>query len=119
MAIFQFRLAKLLDLREHERLAARQALADGQRHRDQLQALVAQLNDHRIAIVDNCRRLSRSGAIDLQALRAAYDHDARIKAEIATEEVRLAALDEEVAYRRQAVVASDREVRILEKLRDR
>jgi flagellar protein FliJ len=119
MGIFHFRLATLLELREDERTYAFQALADAQHQLDRLRTRIAQLNEQRAAVCSRMRSLSRAGNVDIAALRAAHEHHGQLKSELAAENLRLLVLDREIEQRRQALVAADQQVQILEKLRGR
>lgn len=119
MARFRFRLATLLKLREAARDARRSEL--GQAHEAAAilarkeSALAAQLR----ALKQQVRTAAKPGRINLERMIQAQRYEAVLQTErqvIAEQASRLA---HETERRRAAVVAADREVRVLEKLQDR
>lgn len=116
VARFQFRLAALERLREAVRDERRSQLAEAYRVADSLEAQKLQLSE-------NLRELSRmrsvpDGAIDVDKLLAASRYEAVVLMEQAQLDRQLAAVAVEIERRREALVAADREVRTLEKLRE-
>jgi flagellar FliJ protein len=77
--------------------------------------VVAQMED----LADAVRRGVGPGSIDIEPMLQAQRYQAVLEAERQAIERQAAAVAEEIDRRRAAVVAADREVRVLEKLRDR
>jgi flagellar protein FliJ len=119
MARFQFRLKDLLTVRQSTRDECRARLAESLEAERQLHMR----RDRLAGILRERRRQARetvnAGPIDAGQLAAAEDYEKLLRgelAQLAEEEQTLAA---EIDQRRQAVVDADREVRVLEKLRER
>ncbi len=119
MAGFTFRLAALLRLRESRRDACRAALAESQRCDDVLQKQFDGLGRELDALRIFCRLKASPGVVDIDRLVDAQRYELVTRAqqqEVARQRQTLAA---EIEHRRQALVEADREVRVLEKLRQR
>ena len=119
MARFHFRLASLLRLREAARDERRRHLAEALRAE-------SVLRDHRAALEKNvevmrrqARAAAQPGHIDVDRLLEAQRYELALRAQVAIAEQQAAELRQEIENRRQALVAADREVRVLEKLRQR
>lgn len=119
MAKFRFRLATLLKIRRATRDAryaelgqAYQAATTLAEHR---QAVQEKLRAHQRAV----RRAASPGTINLERMIQAQRYHAVLKteAQLLTSQTQL--LEGEIERRREAVAAADRDVRVLEKLRDR
>ena len=119
MASFTFRLAALLRLRESRRDECQAALAQAYRVDD---ALAEQFDglDRELDALRSFRRLKVSpGAVDVDRLVEAQRYELVTQAQqqqIARQRQTLAA---EIDERRRTLVEADREVRVLEKLRQR
>ncbi|HEU5432966.1 MAG TPA: flagellar export protein FliJ [Thermomicrobiales bacterium] len=116
MARFQFRLAALQRLREAARDERRAQLAEVFR-------LAESLAEQKRQIVENLREVVRSravsaGVVDVEKLLAATRYEAVLMVEQAQLERQAAAVAVEIEKRREALVAADRDVRALEKLRE-
>ena len=116
MARFQFRLATLERLRESLRDERRAQLAEAFRLADAL----AEQKRH---VAENLREIARSravvsGVVDVEKLLAATRYEAVLLVEQAQLERQAAAVAVEIEKRREALVAADRDVRTLEKLRE-
>ena len=116
MARFQFRLAALQRLREAARDERRAQLAEVFR-------LAESLAEQKRQVVENLRDVARSravssGAVDVEKLLAATRYEAVLMVEQAQLERQAAAVGVEIEKRREALVAADRDVRALEKLRE-
>jgi flagellar FliJ protein len=119
MSAFRFRLENLLRLRTAER---------DQRRSDLSKALAAEavLREHRRALeaefAENeafLRKLAEPGAGNVDAMMHGHRYEALLKARSARLEAQQAQVAAEVERRRQLLVEADRQVRILEKLRER
>jgi flagellar export protein FliJ len=116
MARFQFRLAALQRLREAARDERRAQLAEVFR-------LAESLAEQKRQVVENLHEVSRNravsqGAVDVEKLLAATRYEAVLMVEQAQLERQAAAVAVEIEKRREALVAADRDVRALEKLRE-
>ena len=118
MASFQFRLATLLRLREAWRDERRTHLADAQRAEqlilERLAAIDEELSASRRQYVDAAR--SHTMNVDLLTDLARYEMI--LKAQRQSADQQRQAVVAEVQKRRAALVAADRDVRVLEKLRE-
>ncbi|MEE8452617.1 MAG: flagellar export protein FliJ [Thermoguttaceae bacterium] len=118
MAKFKFRLATLLRLREATRDQRRAELAEAYHADDVLQQQIRDIDEALIDLLDQCREAAGPGVIDIDRLVAAgrYELTLRVRQkELAGQRERVTA---EVERRRQALVEANREVRVLEKLRE-
>jgi flagellar export protein FliJ len=116
MARFQFRLAALQRLREAARDERRAQLAEVFR-------LAESLAEQKRQVVENLRDVARSraisaGVVDVEKLLAATRYEAVLMVEQGQLERQAAAVAVEIEKRREALVAADRDVRALEKLRE-
>jgi flagellar export protein FliJ len=118
MPTFQFRLSTLLRLREAWRDERRSHLAEA----EQAEQLIAD----RLAMIDReladaARRAldaARPGAVNVDRLADAARYEMILKLERQSADQQRQTVAAEVEKRRAALVAADREVRVLEKLRD-
>lgn len=119
MTMAKFRLQPILQLREAERQRCREQLAEANRAEELLEQQARQLD---VEIEDMTRR-SRSGATgaDLKVDQLLDVHRYRVLLETRRDIVQRQAgqVREEAERRRLALVEADREVRVLEKLRQR
>lgn len=119
MPRFEFRLKTLLAVREATRDGARAQLAESLEEARTLNPrqglLERELNDQR----EWLRGGTAPGRIDVDRVLTAsrYEFVLRRKMQVLAEQQRALAL--EIERRRQAVLEADREVRVLEKLRER
>jgi flagellar FliJ protein len=119
MARFEFRLKALLTVREAARDLARGQLAESLGQLDALnlqrERWERELDDQKAWV----RQGAAPGRIDVDRLVTASRYGTVIRREIEAIDERQQALDCEIERRRLAVMEADREVRVLEKLRDR
>jgi flagellar protein FliJ len=118
MAPFHFRLATLLKLRETARDQRRSELAESQRADAELQERIEQLRGEQERLQAECRAAAGPGAVDLPRLVEGRQYAAVLRARQDELARQRAALAVEIRQRRQALVEADREVRVLEKLRE-
>ncbi|MGD0653265.1 MAG: flagellar export protein FliJ [Thermoguttaceae bacterium] len=119
MARFKFRLATLLKLREAVRDERRAELAQAYRADDVLNKLLEQTRTELNSLEDQCRKAAGPGTIDIDRLIEAQRYEIILKLQqrhLNEQRGRLAA---EIERRRVALLAANREVRVLEKLRER
>jgi len=119
MAKFQFRLQTLLRLREADRQRRRGELAQAYRAeeilRQQRDFLAAEETEMRKRI----QVASRPGPVQVDQLLDTHRYAIVLQARAKALEEQQARLLREIERRRQVLVEADREVRVLEKLRDR
>lgn len=119
MAKFQFRLATLLRLRENVRQDRRTALAEAYGADDLLRQRQEQVAAEMAALKGSCRDAVGPGTVDIDRLLAAQRYEVTLHAE----ELQLGRQREliagEIERRHQALVQANRDVRVLEKLRQR
>ena len=118
MPPFRFKLSTLQRLRENERDERRSRLADAQRAEDIVNARIADIDAELGRLRDETGRRSRPGRMDVDALMEVQRYELLLKAErqAAVQQRELVAT--EVERRREALVLADREVRVLERLRE-
>jgi flagellar protein FliJ len=118
MSKFRFRLATLLRLREAARDERRAQLAE---------AYLAEqkLNEHRAQVMSEEEALRRRyghaaspGALDVDRLLDAHRYQAVLTVQLKFIEDQAAKLAAEIDKRRQTLVGAEREVRVLENLRE-
>jgi len=119
MATFTFRLAALLRLRESRRDECRAALAETYRSDEALEKQLDGLGRELDALRKFCRLKISPGTVEIDRLVEAQRYELVTRAQqrlVAQQRQTVAA---EIELRRQALVEADREVRVLEKLRQR
>jgi flagellar FliJ protein len=118
MARFKFRLATLLKLREAARDERRAELAQAYRADEALGSLLDQARAELDSLRERCRGAVGPGAIDIDRLIELQRYEIVLKNQqrhLNEQRGRLAA---EIERRRVALLAANREVRVLEKLRE-
>jgi flagellar export protein FliJ len=118
MPPFRFRLTTLQRLRENDRDERRSRLADAQRAEDIVAARIADIDADLDRMRDETARRSRPGRMDIDALMELQRYELLLKAERQAAEQQRALVAAEVERRREALVLADREVRVLERLRE-
>jgi flagellar export protein FliJ len=119
MADFQFRLARLLKLREATRDERRGELALAVRAATVLAEQGARLAEDVRVNRQRIRDASRPGELDVDALVDHHRHRLALVAQRQELDRQRAQLEAEIELRRQRLLESDREVKALEKLRTR
>ncbi|MEX2176805.1 MAG: flagellar export protein FliJ [Pirellulaceae bacterium] len=119
MATFHFRLETLLRLRLETRDARRADLVKAQRAEQALEAQGDELAQERQSTDERSRRLAAPGTADIDALIGSHRYQLALKARTEHLANQLLQVQAEVQKRRQALVEADREVRVLEKLREK
>ena len=118
MAKFKFRLASLLQLRESAREERQQQLAEAYRVDDVLKGQAAEIDEEINATVAFGRQSASPGDINVDRLVAIQRHELLLKAQRANLTEQLNTVATEIERRRLALVEANRDVRVLEKLRD-
>jgi flagellar FliJ protein len=119
MAKFKFRLATLLRLREAARDDRRAELAEAFRVDDVLSKQLKQLAEELGELRIRRRSVAGPGTVDVDQLVESqrYEVALRVQEHLLTEQRKTVAV--EIERRRQTLVEADRQVRVLEKLRQR
>lgn len=118
MASFQFRLATLLRLREVARNDRRMHLADAQRAEQLILERLAALDDEMAALRGQYVDAARSRTVNVDLLTDLARYEMILKAQRQSADQQRQAVAVEVQKRRSALVVADRDVQVLEKLRD-
>lgn len=117
MSHFRFRLNTLLRLRDTHRDERRGELADAYRVDDVLRAEGAEVDAELAA---NRRSLAlEPGEIDVDALLAAQRYELVLRQRLAAIDAQRKIVAAEIDRRRLALVEADRDVKVLERLRER
>jgi flagellar FliJ protein len=119
MSRFVFRLEPLLKLRESRRDECRASLAEGLRVDEVLRNQFGNLERELEALKEFCRRTASTGSVDIDRLVEAQRYELVTRAQQHNIAQQRETVTAEIARRRQALVEADREVRVLEKLRER
>jgi flagellar export protein FliJ len=115
---FRFRLATLLRLREADRDERRTQLADAQRAEDIVRARIREIDGELGRLRGETARLSKPGVVNVDELMEIQRYELLLAAERQAALQQRKLVVEEVERRREALVAADREVRVLERLRE-
>lgn len=118
MPSFQFRLATLLRLREAARDERRGQLAEAQRAEQLVLDRIEEIARELAAAQRRSLVAARPGPLDVDRMADAARYEMILKAERQSADQQRQAVAVEVENRRQALMAADREVRVLEKLRE-
>ena len=119
MATFKFRLATLLRLRELARDERRSELAQAYRAQDLLEGQKRRIEEHLDDLRQRTRRVSSPGEIDVDRLMEARRFEMVLLAQRQDIGHKQEMLGAEIQRRRQAVVDANREVQVLQRLRER
>jgi flagellar export protein FliJ len=119
MARYRFRLQTLRRLREIARDELRVRLAEAYQAERILADQQSALEAERGELAELQRRMVAGGTVDVNRLLGAQRYQLLLEAQSRTLAEQAARLAEEVERRREALVAGDREVRVLDKLRER
>jgi flagellar protein FliJ len=117
MSSFRFRLATLLRLREAWRDERRAQLAEAQRAEELVLQRIAELSQELADLHRHCLDAARPGALDVDRLVDAARYEMILKVERQSADQQRQVVVAEVQKRRDGLMAADREVRVLEKLR--
>jgi flagellar export protein FliJ len=118
MLPFRFRLATLLRLREADRDERRTQLADAQRAEDIVRARVGEIDGELGRLRGEAAQLSKPGVVNVDELMEIERYELLLAAERQAALQQQKLVTEEVERRRSALVTADREVRVLERLRE-
>ncbi|MDZ4782429.1 MAG: flagellar export protein FliJ [Planctomycetia bacterium] len=119
MPTFRFRLTPVLHLRENARDERRAALAEAMRAEE---VLAEQMAEKRVQIVTLGGELAKEraiGEINVERMIQGQRYQAILRAELAMLGEQAKRVTAEVERRRELLVAADRDVRVLEQLREK
>jgi len=116
---FTFRLATLLRVREAARDERRMELAEACRVDDLLRRQSDGLAEEMGRLRKGCRVAAGPGTVDVDRLVEAHRYELALRARSHTVARQREVVATEIERREQALVEANREVRVLEKLRDR
>jgi len=119
VAKFKFRLATLLRLREATRDERRSELGKAYQVDDVLREQVGRVAEELESLKNVCRRESSPGAVDVDRLVEAQRYELALRFQQKQLGEQRKAVSEEIERRRQRLLGADRDVRVLEKLRDK
>ncbi len=105
-------------MRGNLRDECRQQLVEAERAEDILIARISELNHELLALRDHAHTVSQPGRINVDKLLDAGRYEMLLKAERQVADEQRQAVAAEVEKRRQTLVEADREVKVLEKLRE-
>jgi flagellar export protein FliJ len=118
MAKFVFSMATLLRLREAARDDRRAELAEALRAHETLGQWIDQANREVDRLHGACRQVAGPGTVDVDRLAAAQRYELLLRAKLQQLHAQRERLTPEIERRRQALVHANRDVRVLEKLRE-
>jgi len=116
MTRFQFRFARLLKLRDAERLQRRLELAQALQADQLLEAQLAALAMEAAQTRGRCQAAACPGHVNVDRLLDFHRYSALLKARAQALRERQVRLRDEIERRRQTLTEADRQVRVLEKL---
>jgi flagellar export protein FliJ len=119
MAEFRFRLAPVLKLQEAARDERRSELAEAYRAEDALHARMRELDQALEKLKQECRSNSQPGVVDVDRLIDAQRYELLVVSQRQLLKQHELSLSAEIERRREALVSADREVRMLQKLREK
>ncbi len=119
MAKFKFRLATLLRLREAARDERREELAEVHRVDGVLRERIDHVEEELGWLEGTCRKLAAPGTVNVHRLIDAERYERVLRSRHDQLGEQRDAVGAEIQHRRQKLLGVDRDVRILEKLRDK
>ena len=119
MAKFKFRLATLLKLREATRDERRAELAQAYQADSLLEKQQDRLRKELAGLLLQSRKVAEPGTVDVDQLLETQRYELVLRAQQSQLSAQRQTVAEEIERRRQVLVEADREVRVLEKLRQR
>jgi flagellar protein FliJ len=116
---YQFRLATMLKLREQARDERRRELAQAYEAERILRERVAELQSEISTTQQRTRQLAGVGTISVEGLLNTRRYELLMKSQVSQTEGQIAHVLDEIERRRQSLLEADRDVKVLEKLRER
>ena len=114
----KFRMATLLRLRENTRDERRMELADAQRAESLLRRQLDGVNAELMELREMARRAAGLGSVEIERLVEAGRYQRTLETRRSAMQEQLATHAAEIDRRRELLLTADREVRVLEKLRE-
>ena len=118
MAVFRYRLATMLQLRENERQRCHQELAAAQHEEERIVRELTKLKNELTNLQRRVQEASRPGRIDVDRLRNSQRYEQQLHADLQAWEEKHRAAADLVERCRQVLLEAVREVRTLEKHRE-
>ncbi|MCC6125577.1 MAG: flagellar export protein FliJ [Pirellulales bacterium] len=118
MPKFKFRLATLLKLREAARDERQAELSEAYRADDILNERLRQIHDELAALSVGCRKAAGPGAVNIDLLIESQRYEVTLRVYEKQTRAQRERLALEIERRREALLAANREVKVLEKLRE-
>jgi flagellar FliJ protein len=119
MPSFRFRLQSLLDLRRTERDRRREELAQALAAERILQDRRRSLEEEAAVMAERAREAARPGLVQVELMLDSARYGLILAAQRQTLATQFSQLAQEIEARRQRLVEADRQVKALERLRDR
>lgn len=119
MTRFNFRLQTLLRLRQAVRDRRRARLAEAYQAERILQQQTEELARQLDRIKRQMRRAAQPGQVDVDSLLASHRYELLLRAQQEQLKGQIEQIAEEIESRRQLLVEADRQLRVVQKLRDR
>lgn len=119
MARFRYRLATLLRLKESARDEKRAQLAEAYRAAEILVERLREVDDELAVTRTQAQQIAQTGTIDIDYLMNSHRYERVLRAQRNMIEQQQQQIAAEVERRRIALVEADRQVRVLEKLREK
>jgi flagellar FliJ protein len=116
---YRFRLATMLKLRDQTRDERRRDLAQAYEAERILRDRLADSRSEIVATQERTRQAASLVNIDVEALLNTRRYELLMKTQVSQIEGQIAQVLEEIERRRRALLEADREVKVLEKLRER
>jgi len=118
MAKYKFRLATLLRLRENTRDERRAELAEAYRADNLLKERIGNIDSEMDALKSRQQATAAPGAVNVDLLVESQRYEISLRAEKTHFQQQRKTIAEEIDRRQQRLIEANREVRVLEKLRE-
>jgi len=112
-------LESLLRFRENQRNRCRQLIAEVLADDRRLIDTRTQYEQHRAEILNEMRTLGQTGSFDISKVSSRRFHASQLTAQMSGIDEQRKLLSQQIELCRQALVKSDQEVKVLEKLKER
>ncbi len=119
MRKFKFRLATLQKMRESERDQRRAELGQAYEAESILKNQYDEIRNEQLSLLDESREAAGPGAVNIDFLLMRQRHDILLRFQQSQINEKQKQVAEEIARRREALVQANREVKVLEKLREK